>query len=232
VRFAKRLAEARLVRRYKRFLADVEFEDGGVETVHCANPGAMTGLTEPGARTLLSRSENPARKLPWSWEMVAAGTALVGINTGLANRLAAEALSTGRIAEVAETGSLRREVRYGERSRVDFVVGGRNGDVHVEVKSVTLSRSPGLAEFPDCVTGRGARHLADLAEVAKSGGRAAMLYVVQRNDADRFALAGDIDPTYATAFDRARAAGVRMLAYACDLSPTEIAITRRIPIVG
>jgi sugar fermentation stimulation protein A len=230
MRFDPPLTEGRLVRRYKRFLADVALPDGVVETVHCPNPGAMTGLAEPGMRVWVSRSTNPGRKLPLSWEVVAAGTARVGINTGLANRLAAEALETGRIAGMSGSG-LRREVRYGRRSRIDFVAAGADGDIHIEVKSVTLSRAAGLAEFPDCVTERGARHLAELAAVVQGGGRAAMLYVIQRNDAERFALARDIDPAYAAANAQAMAAGVNMLACACDLSRDEIAVARMVPIV-
>jgi sugar fermentation stimulation protein A len=233
VRFAETLTPGRLERRYKRFLADVRLADGRLETVHCANPGAMTGLAAPGLPVFLSRSPNPRRKLPWSWELAEVDGALVGVNTGLPNAVAAEAIAAGTIPELAGYDAVRREVRYGKRSRVDFVLTGRGRpDAYVEVKSVTLSRSPGVAEFPDSVTARGARHLAELAEVAKSGRRAVMLTVVQRTDALRFALARDIDPAYAAAFDHAREAGVETLAYACDISLTGISVARPIPIVG
>jgi sugar fermentation stimulation protein A len=193
----------------------------------------MTGLADPGMRVFLSRSTKPGRKLPWSWDAVEIAGSLVGINTGLPNRLAAEAIAAGAIPELAGYPNLRPEVRYGNRSRVDLVLsaGGRS-DAYVEVKNVHLSRQPPLAEFPDSVTARGARHLADLAAVAESGRRAVMLYVVQRNDADRFALARDVDPAYGASFDRAQAAGVEMLAYACRVALDEIVIARPIPIVG
>jgi sugar fermentation stimulation protein A len=232
MRFDQPLSEGRLVRRYKRFLADVLLTSGEIETVHCANPGAMTGLAEPGMRVFLSRSANTARKLPRSWELVEADGGLVGINTALPNRLAAEAIAAGAIPELAGYGGLRREVPYGTHSRVDIVLsGGGRPDAYVEVKNAHLSRAPGLAEFPDSVTARGTRHLAELAVVAKSGRRAVMLYIIQRNDAERFALAADIDEAYAAAFTRARRAGVEMLAYACRIALDEIAVKRPIPII-
>jgi sugar fermentation stimulation protein A len=231
MRFSDPLIAGRLVRRYKRFLADIAFDDGRVETVHCANPGAMTGLADPGMRVFLSRSAKPSRKLPWSWEVVEAETALVGINAANPNRLAAEAIAAGAIPELAGYQRIRREVPYGANSRVDLVLSAdRRPDAYVEVKNAHLSRRRGLAEFPDSVTVRGARHLAELARVARSGGRAVMLYVIQRDDTDRFALARDVDPAYGAAFDRARSAGVEMLAYACDMSLDEIVIARPVPI--
>ena len=239
MRFPRQLTEGHLVRRYKRFLADVAFSGAAarsavsVETVHCANPGAMTGLAEPGMRVFLSRSANLRRKLPWSWEVVEAGAALVGINTATPNRLAAEAILAGVIPELASYDVIRPEVPYGTRSRVDFVLSAAGRpDAYVEVKNAHLSRSPGLAEFPDSVTARGARHLAELAKVVRSGRRAVMLYIVQRNDADHFALARDLDPAYAAAFDRARDCGVEMLAYACRVSRREIVVKRPIPVLG
>jgi sugar fermentation stimulation protein A len=233
MRFSNPLTAGRLVRRYKRFLADVAFDDGRIETVHCANPGAMTGLAEPGMRVYLSRSPKTTRKLPWSWEVVEAEAALVGINAANPNRLAEEAIAAGGVVELAGYRRLRREVRYGERSRVDLVLTSEGRPAaYVEVKNAHLSRRRGLTEFPDSVTARGARHLAELARVAAAGGRAVMLYVIQRDDAERFALARDVDPAYGAAFDRARAAGVEMLAYACDLSLDEIVIARPVPIVA
>lgn len=232
MRFPAALIEARLVRRYKRFLADVELAGGEVVTVHCANPGAMTGLAEPGMRVFLSRSEIRTRKLPLSWELVEAGGCLVGINTGLPNRLAEEAIRAGAIPELAGYAGLRREVAYGQGSRVDFVLSGpERPDAYVEVKSVTLSRKQGIAEFPDTPTARGARHLDELAAIAMAGSRAAMLYLVQRGDAAAFRLAGDLDPTYAASFAHAKAAGVEMLAYRCRLGTSEIAVEGPLPIL-
>ena len=226
------LTEGRLLRRYKRFLADVELADGSVVTVHCANPGAMTGLAEPGMRVLLSRSPNPSRKLPWSWELVEADGALVGINTAHPNSLVAEAILAGAIPELGGYAGLRREVRYGERSRVDMLLTapGRP-DAYVEVKNVHLSRRKGLSEFPDSVTARGARHLAELSAMVAAGHRSVMLFLIQRADTSDFALARDIDPAYAAAFDKARAAGVEMLAYRCRVEPGEIAVAGPVTIL-
>src|SRR6185437_5289074 len=171
------LLPGQLVRRYKRFLAYVELE-GGVETVHCANPGSMMGLAEPGSPVWLSRSANPARKLPLTWELVeTAGGALVGVNTGYANRLAEEALSRGLIPALAGYQAWRREVAYGAASRIDFLLTGPDRPLcYVEVKSVTLARD-GVAEFPDSVTARGSRHLKELVEMRRQGARSVMLFL-------------------------------------------------------
>lgn len=231
MRFPSPLLRGRLVRRYKRFLADVELEDGSVVTVHCANPGAMSGLDEPGMAVHLSRSAVPTRKLPLSWELVEAGGGLVGINTAQPNRLVEEALLAGRIAELAGFDRLAREVRYGENSRVDFLLtGGGRPDTYVEVKNVHFLRRAGHAEFPDSPTARGTKHLRELSAMVAAGHRAVMLYLIQRSDAVDFAIARDIDPAYAAAFDAARAAGVEMLAYGCRLGAEEIVVADRVPV--
>jgi sugar fermentation stimulation protein A len=229
---APNLQRAHLLRRYKRFLADVEI-DGGAVTVHCPNPGAMTGLAEPGTPVWLAPASAPGRKLPFGWELcelVRDGTpTYVGINAAKANAIAREAIAAGRLGELAGYRDMRSEVRYGERSRVDFLLEqpGRP-PAYVEVKNVHLMRQPGLAEFPDCVTLRGTRHLHELARVARMGARAVMLYVVQRADAGHFALAMDIDPAYAAAFRAAQEAGVEAICYSCAVTPQRIMIKRRI----
>ncbi len=234
MRFPSPLTEGRLVRRYKRFLADVELATGETVTVHCANPGSMIGLCEPGMRVLVSRASNPARKLPWSWELVEAGGALVGINTAHPNTIVADAIATGLIPELAGYDTLRREVRYGsESSRIDILLSGAGRpDAYVEVKNVHLSRKAGLSEFPDSVTERGAKHLRELSGVVANGMRAAMLYLIHRADTTRLALARDIDPAYGAAFDAAKAAGVEMLAYQCRVTPEEVTVAGRIPVIG
>jgi sugar fermentation stimulation protein A len=237
MRFPAPLIPARLVKRYKRFLADVVLDTGEALTAHVANPGAMTGLAAPGARVWLSKSAEPKRKLPYSWELVevdvGTGVELVGVNTAHPNPLVAAALAQGAIAEVAGYASARREVKYGRNSRVDFLLEAPDrAPCYLEVKNVHLMRQPGLAEFPDAVTARGAKHLDELADVVAAGGRAVMLYVIQICSAQRFALARDIDPAYGAAFDRARERGVEAIAYRCTIANEGLDITAPVPVLG
>ena len=235
MRFPTPLVPGRLVQRYKRFLADVVLDGGEAVTAHCANPGAMLGLTAPGNRVWLSRSPNAARKLPLSWELVEAefgrGPELVGINTAHPNALVEEAIGDGTIAPLAGYDTLRREVAYGKASRVDMMLtGGGRPPCYVEVKNVHLMRRPGLAEFPDSVTARGAKHLEELGDMVEAGHRAVMVFLIQYGGAERFSLARDIDPAYGRAFDRARARGVEMLAWRCRLTPEAIVVERAVEI--
>ena len=232
MRFAAPLVPGRLIRRYKRFLADVLLDTGETVVTHVANPGAMLGLAEPGMRVWLSRSDSRTRTLPWSLELVEADGTIVGIHTGHPNRLVAEAITAGAIPELAGYATVRREVAYGTNSRVDFLLSAPDRpDAYVEVKNVHLSRRKGRAEFPDSVTARGAKHLAELAKVAERGERAVMLYLVQRGDAEAMSLARDIDPAYAKAFDRALASGVEAIAYACRVTEIEIEVERTLPVL-
>jgi sugar fermentation stimulation protein A len=237
MRFPSSLIPASLIRRYKRFLADVAFQDGTEATVHVANPGSMLGLTAPGSRVFLARSENAKRKLPLSWELVEVdfgnGSELVGVNTAHPNRLVEEAIKTGQVPELSGYGRVRREVKYAKVSRVDFLLedSGKR-PCFVEVKNVHMMRSPGRAEFPDCVTDRGARHLDDLAAQVKNGARAIMVYLVQIGSAESVAFARDIDPAYGAAYDRAREAGVEAIALGCRVSLDGIEIARRVPVLG
>jgi len=237
MRFTEPLIPATLVKRYKRFLADVVLSSGEEITAHVANPGAMIGLAAPGSRVWLSKSSNTKRKLPYSWDLVevdlGAGPELIGINTAHPNLMVAEAIAAAAIPELAGYTTSRREVNYGKNSRIDFLLeaSGRP-PCYVEVKNVHLMRSPNLAEFPDSVTARGTKHLDELAVVAAAGSRAVMLFLIQIGSAARFALARDIDPAYGAAFDRARAAGVEALAYRCLIEHEAITLAGPVPIVG
>jgi sugar fermentation stimulation protein A len=227
------LLSGRLVQRYKRFFSDVLLKDGRAVTAHCPNTGTMLGVAEPDSEVWLSVSDNPKRKLPYTWELVRADGALVGINPLNANRVVSGALETGAVPGVDQYGSIRREVRYGERSRVDFLLSEPGlPDCYVEVKNVHLARQNGLAEFPDAVTARGAKHLTELARVRAAGNRALMLFLVQREDCDRFQVAEDIDSAYGAALVAAVEAGVEVLCLACQVSLTDITVVRRIPFDG
>jgi sugar fermentation stimulation protein A len=228
VQFPSPLRRATLVQRYKRFFADVVTEDGEAITAHCPNPGAMLGLNTPGLPCWLSRSDDPKRKLAHTLELIEVDGGLVGINTLHPNRLVAEALTADAIPEVAGYATCRREVRYGEASRVDFLLEGTGlPRCWLEVKNVHLMRTPGLAEFPDCVAARSTRHLRDLAAMAQAGERAVALFVLQRTDCDRFAPAADCDPKFAAALEEVQAQGVEVLVYGCDIGVDGVTLGRR-----
>lgn len=228
------LRPATLLRRYKRFLADVILEDTGQEvTVHCANPGKMIGVADPGARIWVQPATNPKRKLRWSWLLTELGDGhFAGIDTGVPNRIVGEALAAGAIPALTGWPTVRPEMRYGDKSRIDFHLSRADGSaMWVEVKNVHLRRSGSLAEFPDSVTARGAKHLEELVRIVQGGERAAMLYVIQRTDCDAVAVAGDLDPGYGCAFARAAAAGVEMLAMGTEISTDGIRLSRTYPVI-
>lgn len=237
MKFTTPLLEATLIRRYKRFLADVVLPDGSPATLHCPNTGAMLGCAEAGSRVWYSRSENPARKYPCTWELVeVADQHLAGINTGLANRLAEEALREGRLAPLQGYSALQREVRCGdEDSRIDFLLTGHaqrpDEKCYMEVKSVTLALGAGEGAFPDAVTTRGARHLRELMALRRQGHRAVLLFCVQHSGIERVRPAFEIDPDYAEALRQARDAGVELLAWKARLSPAEIVLETELPVV-
>ncbi len=236
MRFHSALIPATLARRYKRFLADVVLDTGDVTTVHVANPGAMTGLDRPLSRVWLSDSRNPLRKYRYTWELVetdlGCGPELIGVNTGQPHQLVAEAIEAGLIPELRNYPSIRREVKYGENSRIDFLLNDpERRPCYLEVKNVHLMRKPGLAEFPDCVTERGTKHMRELAAMRASGGRAVLLFVIQIPSADRFAIARDIDPAYSLTFEAARAGGVESLAWRCKVNLDGIELAAPVPIV-
>ncbi|WP_170360550.1 DNA/RNA nuclease SfsA [Ruegeria arenilitoris] len=228
MRFQTPLVPARLIRRYKRFLADCRLEDGREVTAHCANPGSMMGLAEPGEKVWLEPNEDPKKKLKFGWRLVDHENGhFTGVDTSVPNRALRAALQAREIPALAAYETVRPEVRYGQNSRIDFLLTQPGlPDAYVEVKSVTLSREPGLAEFPDSVTARGTKHLGELAEMAAQGHRAILLYLVQRTDCLKFALAADIDPAYAAEFEIAQAKGVERLVYGTRISPEEVTLDK------
>ncbi len=235
MQFKSPLIRSKLVRRYKRFLSDHELENGETITAHVANPGSMLGLDKPGSETWLSVSDNPKRKLKYSWELVRISTGksgLVGVNTHSPNYLAFEALTNGNVHQLKGYTEIRREVKYGTRnSRIDFLLKSENlKPAYVEVKNVTLRRES-FAEFPDSRTARGTKHLNELEDIVRNGSKAYMLYLVQRNDCCKFRIAKDIDPMYYKSFLSAIKAGVNTLCYTCDVNTLGLKFNRQIPII-
>jgi sugar fermentation stimulation protein A len=223
MRFSAPLKPARLVKRYKRFLADVTLDDGGLVTAHCPNPGSMMGLKDPGMRCWVSCHDDPKRKLKYTLELVEADGALVAMNTQNPNKIAEEAIQAGQIDPLTGYTSLRREVKYGENSRIDLRLEDEDRPpAWVEVKNCHLMRKPGLAEFPDSVTTRGAKHLGELSRRVEAGDRAVQLFIVQRPDCTRLSPARDLDPAYAEALEAAAQAGVEILAYGCKIDLTGV----------
>jgi sugar fermentation stimulation protein A len=224
MRFDPELVPATLIRRYKRFLFDATLDSGEEITGFCPNTGSMRGLTAPGSRIWLSQHDNPSRKYRYGFELIEAENTLVGVNTALPNKLAIEAIRDGLVSDLASYTGLRTEQRYGENSRIDLLLSAPDrADCYVEVKNVHFIRTQGLAEFPDSVTTRGAKHLNELAKLAQDGKRAVMLYVVQRDDCDALAICGDLDPSYGRAFHAAIAQGVEAYAIKCAITPSSIA---------
>ena len=234
--FKTPLVRGTLVQRYKRFLADVDLLDGPDAgqrvTVHCPNPGSMMGLNMPGLTVWLEPATNPKAKLPYGWRLVALPDgAMAGIDTGVPNKIVAEALAQGAIPELAGYAEVKPEQRYSQNSRIDFLLTDPDRPpAYVEVKNVHLMREPGLAEFPDCVTARGAKHLRDLAGEIENGHRGVMLYVIQRDDCQRFSLADDLDPGYSAAFAEARTRGVEAIVYRASISTERITLGPALPL--
>jgi sugar fermentation stimulation protein A len=227
--FPAALTPGRLIRRYQRFLTEVELADGSRVTAHCNNSGTLLTCLEPGAPVYLSPSLTPGRRTAFTWEMIFVNGGWVGVNTLLPNRLVAEAARQRALPLFAGARAVRTEVKTGPHTRLDLVVERPQGPLYVEVKNVTLVRA-GLASFPDAVSTRGAKHLAELVRLTEAGQEAAMVYVVQRSDAQAFTPAADIDPAYAEAFARARTAGVGMAVVQAEVSPGGVGLRRELPL--
>ncbi len=218
-----------LVRRYKRFLADVRLEDGRTVTAHCPNSGKMTACCTAGRPVYLSRQDSPKRKLKYTWELIHMPGSLVGVNTGVPNRLTAESIAAGAVAELRGYETVRREVKVGERSRIDLLLTGPDRrPCYVEVKNCTLVEK-GVAAFPDAVTSRGQKHLEELETLVSAGNRCVMFFLVQRMDARIFEPADRIDPVYGEGLRRAAQKGVEILVYDTVIDLRTIRLHRRLP---
>ena len=234
--FADPLLRGTLIKRYKRFMADVVLESGETVTAHCPNTGAMLGVQETDSEVWLSPARNPDRKLKFTWELIRVDEGLVGVNTAHPNQIVTEAIENNKIPEFSGYDTLRREVKYGKNSRIDVLLEMADGrNCYVEVKNVTMRRDltkGAPVEFPDGITARGAKHLAELSDMVKEGHRAVMFYLLQRGDADSMAIARDIDPTYGEALDKARKSGVEVIAFNCKLTPKEINVAKPVEFLG
>ncbi|MBD8555719.1 DNA/RNA nuclease SfsA [Rhizobium sp. CFBP 8762] len=223
--FSTPLVPAILIRRYKRFLFDAILADGTQITGSCPNTGSMRGLTTPGSRIWLSEHNSKTRKYRHMLELVEADGTIVGINTGMPNRLAEEAIHAGLLSNLAAYQDLKREQKYGQNSRIDILLSDPVlGQAYVEVKNVHFTRVMGLAEFPDSVTARGAKHLEELGDMVEAGHRAIMLYVIQRSDCSRLSICEELDPVYGVAFRRAMRRGVEAFGIKCTISPHQIVV--------
>ncbi|MCP4692615.1 MAG: DNA/RNA nuclease SfsA [Desulfobacterales bacterium] len=218
-----------LVKRYKRFMADVTLENGDVVTAHCPNSGSMTGCSEPGRPVYVSFHDNPKRKLKYTWELIEMPHSLVGVNTMVPNRLVKKSIEDGRVEELADYDQVRAEVTINTGSRLDLLLTKGQGEkCFVEIKNCTLV-TDGLARFPDAVTTRGRKHLVELQTLASEGNRCAMFYLIQRMDAAAFAPADHIDPAYGAELRKAMKNGVEVLIYDVVIDQERIVLGKRIP---
>jgi len=231
MRFPAPLVEATLIRRYKRFLADVTLADGSEVVAHCPNPGRMTSCAYPGGRVLLSPAMNPKRKLKWTWEIAYAGDTAILVNTARPNSVVGEALAAKQVPGLEAYTTIQPEVKYGEKSRIDFLLTGEGlPNAYVEVKSVSLLVEPGLAAFPDAVTARGRKHLEELMAMKAAGHRAVMVFLLSRGDAERIRPADEIDPEYGKTLRVAVAAGVELIGLRGVITPETMTVSGTIPI--
>jgi len=225
------LVFGQLIKRYKRFLADVELDSGELVTAHCANPGSMKSILEPAPRVWLSRAR-PGRKLAYTWEVADHGDFQIYVNPVAANRVALEAIENGVIEELTGYDVIQPEVKYGTGSRIDALLTGTPGKAYVEVKNATLSLGHGRVAFPDSVTARGTKHLRELMEVVRAGDRGVMLFCCSRTDALSVEAASEIDPVYAQTLREASQAGVEIFAYGGDITVEGFSLSRKIPVLG
>jgi len=228
--FATPLIHGTLIKRYKRFLADVQLADGKIITAHCPNTGTMLSCSTPGSAACLSISDNPNRKYPHTLEMVRDNETWVGVNTSLTNKLVMEAITEGRIFEFADTDSVKAEVKTSSKSRLDLLITQNDQLTYVEIKNCSLAID-GCAMFPDAVTARGTKHLNELIRLKKEGFNSCIFFLVQRMDADKFRPAIQIDPVYSKTIAHAETAGVQILVYQAEVNPSGIEVVRPLPYI-
>lgn len=224
------LLKGTLIKRYKRFLADIRLDNSEEITAHCPNSGSMLNCSDPGSPVMVSRADNPKRKLKYTWELVQTPFSWTGINTSLTNKIVREGIENGTIKELQHYHSIRSEVKYGHSSRVDILLETSDSKCYVEIKNVSLEEN-GIALFPDAVTIRGQKHLWELMEMVNLGHRAVIFFAVQMNNIKTLKPADAIDPDYGRLLRKAAKNGVTVLAYRCDVTPGEIKLAERIPVL-
>jgi sugar fermentation stimulation protein A len=235
MQFKTKLIKGKLIKRYKRFLADIQLENGNIVTAHCANSGSMMTVKDIGAKVWISESFNPKRKLKYTWEIIEVNGFKVGINTSLPNYIVEEAINLNKIPELINYETLKKEVKYGANSRIDILLSSKTKpDCYVEVKNVSMKRNNsrvGRVEFPDAITKRGTKHLLELSNMSKLGFRSVMFFLIQREDCNIFSIANDIDPEYKETLEKAINSGVEVLCYKCKLTSKNIDITSPIEFI-
>ena len=229
---SKNFLTGKFIKRYKRFFVDVQLDSKKIVTAHCPNTGSMMGLLEKDNLVYLTEADDPNRKLKFTLEAIQSNGAMVGVNTHRANRIVEEAINNGKISELGKILSFKREVKYGQNSRIDFLVQTKKEEIYVEVKNVTLSRDKSIAEVPDAVTERGLKHLNELSTLPTKSVRAVMLFLVQRDDCSKFRIAADIDAKYADTFKKVKKIGVEPLCYGCSFVRNGISLNKKIKILN
>jgi len=227
MKFKEKLLQGTLIKRYKRFFADIEYQKKTI-TTHCPNSGSMMGLLRTGNTVYFSASSNPKRKLKYTLEIVEIDKKLVGINTHLTNKIVLEALNQKKIKKLVNFNNIRTEVKFSDKTRFDFLISNNKEKCFLEVKNVTLVRKNKIAEFPDAITSRGTKHLRELISAKKKGYKSYILYLIQREDCKSFKIAKDIDQEYKIVFDEALKKGVKILCYDCKLGNEEIKLNNQV----
>ena len=227
MKFNKKLLQGTLIKRYKRFFADIKYKNKTI-TAHCPNSGSMMGMIDPGNKVWFSTSNNPKRKLKYTLELIEVKNEKIGINTLLTNKIVFEALDNKKISSLVKFKNIKSEVKFSDNTRFDFFLSNNKEKCYLEVKNVTLSREKKIAEFPDAITSRGLKHLNELCKAISQGYQSYILYLIQRSDCDSFRIAEDIDEKYKVAFNKAIKSGVKILCYDCKLSNEEIKLNNRI----